>query len=80
MKYHLSLGSNQNIKKNHLLLLIKLVSGVLPKGSVHQTFIAYLFDKKLYLSKIMSANRHNCLHFPNINARVIKIKEEEEEE
>lgn len=56
------------------------MSGVLPKGSVHQTFIAYLFDKKLYLSKIMLANRHNCLHFPNINAGVIKIKEEEDEE
>lgn len=57
-------------KKNHLILLIKLVLGALLKGSVHETFIAGLFDKKLYLSKIMSANRCNGLHFSIVNESI----------
>lgn len=40
------------------------------KGSVHETFIAGLFDKKLYLSKIMSANRCNGLHFSIVNESI----------
>lgn len=47
--------------------------GALLKGSVHETFIAGLFDKKLYLSKIMSANRCSGLHFPIVNGRIKRL-------
>lgn len=66
----MSQGRYQNKKKIHLILLIKLGLGVLLKGSVHETFIAGLFDKKLYLSKIMSANRCNGLHFSIVNESI----------
>lgn len=58
------------IKKIHLILLIKLVLEVILKSPVHQILIAGLFDKKLYFSKIMSANCHNGLHFPRVNERI----------
>lgn len=58
---------DMRIKKIHLILLIKLVLEVILKSPVHQILIAGLFDKKLYLSKIMSANCHNSLHFPCVD-------------
>lgn len=58
---------DMRIKKIHLILLIKLVMEVILKNPVHQILIAGLFDKKLYLSKIMSANCHNGLRFPCVD-------------
>lgn len=55
------------IKKIHLILLIKLVLEVILQSLVHQILIAGLFDKKLYLSKIMSADCHNGLYFPHVH-------------
>lgn len=37
------------------------------ENTVHQILIAGLFDKKLYLPKIMSAKCHNGLHAPYVN-------------
>lgn len=40
---------------------------VILENTVHQILIASLFDKKLYLPKIMSAKCHNGLHVPYVN-------------
>lgn len=40
---------------------------VILENTVHQILIATLFDKKLYLPKIVSAKCHNELHVPYAN-------------
>lgn len=50
-----------------MIVLIKLVLEVILENTVHQILIAGLFDKKLYLPKIMSAKCHNGLRVPYAN-------------